>query len=235
MNTTQKRQKRVIVALDRPTEAENIALIHTLNRRASWYKVGMKQFYQGASSLFAAIKAQKASLFLDLKLHDIPATVEGAARNLARFRPDLATVHAAGGSEMIKAAIRGFQQGGSPQTKIIAVTVLTSLDNKELTALGMTNAKTLVLQFAKNAIEAGAHGIVCSPHEVATLRALFQETLLITPGIRLPNGNADDQKRVATPSKAFADGADLIVVGRAIHQANDPAAAFDQIVQNKTK
>ncbi len=222
---------RIIVALDRPSLEENLELVRLLEGRSAWYKVGMRQFYAGAEPLFAAIQAQGASLFLDLKLHDIPATVEGAAASLARLKPALATVHAGGGREMIAAAARGFRDAGSSDTRILAVTVLTSLDRSDLAELKMVPPGELVALLGRVAMGAGADGLVSSPHEVSALREAFPEALLVTPGVRLVSGPTHDQKRVATPAAALAAGADYLVVGRAIHHSEDPVAAFDRIVQ----
>jgi orotidine-5'-phosphate decarboxylase len=161
-------------------------------------------------------------IFLDLKLHDIPATVAAAARSVARLRPQLLTVHAAGGPAMIRAAVEA-----APGTPIAAVTVLTSLSNEDLDRIGVTGTTAdWVLRLATLAVEAGASALVCSPREVAAVRAeVGPEITLITPGVRPAGTDAHDQARVATPEEALAAGADLLVIGRAITSAPDPGAA----------
>lgn len=217
----------ICVALDRASTEENLALIATLGQRVGWYKVGMRQFYAGGDTVIAAVRAAGARLFLDLKLHDIPATVGGAMASLAPYAPELMTVHASGGREMIAAAVAA---AGS-QTRILAVTVLTSLSEADASALGWQGSPAdVVARWARLATDAGAHGLVCSGHEAARLRAGLGTTpWLVTPGIRPPGGEAGDQKRVMTPQAALAAGANLLVVGRPIHGASDPVAAFEAL------
>ena len=218
---------RIIVALDRPSEAENVALVRALSGRATWFKVGMRQYYAGAERTLAAIAESGAKLFLDLKLHDIPATVAGAAESLRAHQPDLVTVHAAGGSAMIRAAVDGF----ADDTAVVAVTVLTSLSPEDASAVGwQASIGEVASQLAGLAIAAGASGVVCSAHEASSLRAAHAGAILVTPGVRLPGAGTDDQKRVMTPSAALRAGSSLLVVGRPIHQAADPVAAFDAVV-----
>ncbi len=161
-------------------------------------------------------------VFLDLKLHDIPATVGGAARAVAKVRPDLLTVHAAAGAAAIEEAVQAL-----PNTNIVAVTILTSLSDRDLGDIGMAGpVSDAVLRLAVLAVGAGARGLVCSPHEVAAVRAeVGPDITLVTPGVR-PFGEAShDQARVATPQEALRDGADLLVIGRPITSAPDPGAA----------
>jgi orotidine-5'-phosphate decarboxylase len=161
-------------------------------------------------------------VFLDLKLHDIPATVGGAARAVAKVRPDLLTVHAAAGATAIAAAVQAL-----PSTKIVAVTILTSLSDHDLDEVGMAGpVSDAVLRLAALAVGAGARGLVCSPQEVAAVRSeVGPDITLITPGVR-PSGEAShDQARVATPQEALRAGADLLVIGRPITRAPDPGAA----------
>lgn len=184
----------------------------------------LRHGHAGVQDVRAA--APDCGLFLDLKLHDIPATVAGAARAVAALRPDYLTVHAAGGAAMVTAAAEAL-----PGTRIAAVTVLTSLGADELTALGLPPAQDLVARWAQVAVTAGARAIVSSALEVAALRAaLPQQTHLVTPGIRPAGTGADDQSRVETPARAAADGADLLVVGRALTRAPDPARAAADLV-----
>ena len=166
--------------------------------------------------------ANRVSVFLDLKLHDIPATVAGAARAVARLRPSLLTVHAAAGAAAIRAAADAI-----PATRIVAVTVLTSLSEADLGHVGLAGpVGDAVRRLAVLAVEAGARGLVCSPHEVAAVRAeVGDEIMLITPGVRPAGADANDQARVATPEDALRSGADLLVIGRPITGAADPGAA----------
>jgi orotidine-5'-phosphate decarboxylase len=166
--------------------------------------------------------ASGVEIFLDLKLHDIPATVAGAARAVARLRPALLTVHAAAGPAAIRAAADAV-----PDVRIVAVTVLTSLQEADLTRIGLAcPVSSAVRRLAALAVESGARGLVCSPQEVAAVRAeVGDDTLLITPGVRPAGASVDDQARVATPEEAMRSGADLLVIGRPITGAADPGAA----------
>lgn len=219
----------ICIALDRATTADNLALIAALGGQVGWYKVGLRQFYADADPVIDAVRASGARLFLDLKLHDIPATVAGAVASLSRYRPDLLTIHASGGSEMIAAAV----EAAGAQTRILAVTVLTSLSSEDAAALGWAGAPSaMVARWADVAMAAGAHGLVCSGHEVGALRSsLGGAPWLVTPGIRPAGGERGDQKRVTTPAAALAAGASLLVVGRPIHGAADPAAAYAALAE----
>ncbi len=159
---------------------------------------------------------------MDLKLHDIPNTVSGAARSVAALAPTYLTVHASGGAAMVRAAVEAL-----PETRVAGVTVLTSLSAHDLEAVGLRGpALDAVLRLAVLAVGAGARALVCSPHEVAAVRAeVGPEITLITPGVRPAGGDVGDQARVATPEQALADGADLLVIGRPITGAPDPRAA----------
>ncbi len=189
-------------------------------------KLGLEFFAAHGAAGVQKVRAAagaKAKLFLDLKLHDIPNTVAGAVRAaVAGCAPDFLTVHASGGREMMCAAVEA-----AAKTKILAVTVLTSLDADELSAVGQgADAQEQVLRLARLAVEAGAGGIVCSPREIALLRKeLPREILLVVPGIRPAGSKAGDQKRIMTPAEATAAGADYLVIGRPITQADDPVAA----------
>jgi orotidine-5'-phosphate decarboxylase len=186
-------------------------------------KIGLELYLRYGPEAVASIRgASGVKVFLDLKLHDIPATVAGAARAVARLRPDLLTVHAAGGSAMVAAAA-----AAAPAAKIVAVTVVTSLSGADLDQIGLAGpVSDAVRRLAVLAVEAGAHAVVCSPREVADVRAeVGPDVMLITPGIRLAGTDAHDQARVATPEEALRAGADLLVVGRPITAAADPGAA----------
>lgn len=166
--------------------------------------------------------ASGVEVFLDLKLHDIPATVAGAARAVARLRPEILTVHAAGGTDVIRAAV-----DAAPGTCVAAVTVLTSMGDDDLADLGIPGTVSdVVRRMAVLSVEAGARGLVCSPHEVAAVRAeVGPDVALITPGVRPAGTDQHDQARVATPEAALKAGADLLVIGRPITRAPDPGAA----------
>ena len=202
----------------------------------STVKIGLEVFCRdGAQAVWTAREAaalvgrDDLDLFLDLKLHDIPATVRGAALAVAPLRPRYLTVHAAGGAEMIAAAVEVL-----PETQVTAVTVLTSLDAQALEAIGIGGPpQEAVVRMARLAVDAGARAIVCSPQEVAAVRAaVARHITLITPGVRPAGAAVDDQKRVATPQQALADGADLLVIGRPITGAPDMTAAARSIAES---
>jgi orotidine-5'-phosphate decarboxylase len=188
----------------------------------STIKIGLETFYRDGARACGIANETDCDFFLDLKLHDIPNTVRGAAQALSQFQPRYLTVHAAGGPAMIEAAAEEL-----PETLITAVTILTSLSDIELERMGIeTPGVETVVKLANVAVGAGARAIVCSPHEVAAVRATVpQEIVLITPGVRPISSKLDDQKRVSTPRQALADGADILVIGRPITAAPDIAAA----------
>ena len=189
----------------------------------STVKVGLELYLRYGPQAVASVRgASGVQVFLDLKLHDIPATVAGAAKAVARLRPALLTVHAAAGPAAIRAAA-----AAAPDARIVAVTVLTSLGEADLGRIGLAGpVSDAVRRLAALAVEAGARGLVCSPQEVAALRAeVGDDILLITPGVRPAGAAIDDQARVATPVEALRSGADLLVIGRPITGAADPGAA----------
>jgi orotidine-5'-phosphate decarboxylase len=194
----------------------------------STFKVGLELYMRyGPEAVHAiAAAAPGRKLFLDVKLHDIPNTVGGAARSVAELQPDILTVHAAGGAAMIQAAVEAL-----PNTKIAAVTILTSLSAANLDQLGIIGPPMdAVRRLAALAVGAGATALVCSPAEVAGVRAeVGDQTLLITPGVRPAGADVGDQQRVATPEQAIGDGADLLVIGRPICAAPDRAMAAAQL------
>lgn len=213
----------VAVALDAPDLETAARWADLVTPHVSTVKIGLELYLRYGPTVVASIRgASGVRVFLDLKLHDIPATVAGAARAVARLRPDLLTVHAVGGPDVIRAAVEA-----APDTKIAAVTVLTSLDQAQLERTGVTGSvRDSVLRLASLAVEAGARGIVCSPREVAAVRAeVGPEITLITPGVRPAGADAHDQARVATPEEALRSGSDLLVIGRPITAAPDPGAA----------
>jgi orotidine-5'-phosphate decarboxylase len=213
----------VAVALDAPdleTAARWAALV---TPHVSTVKVGLELYLRYGPQVVATVRgASRVSVFLDLKLHDIPATVAGAARAVARLRPDVLTVHAAGGADMVRAAVES-----APDTMVAAVTVLTSLGDGDLHRVGLAGpVHDAVRRLAALSVAAGAQGLVCSPHEVAAVRTeVGPDVTLITPGVRPAGSAANDQARFATPEEAIQAGADLLVIGRPITGAPDPGAA----------
>jgi orotidine-5'-phosphate decarboxylase len=213
----------IAVALDAP-DLETAARWATLvTPHVSTVKVGLELYLRYGPDVVASVRgASPVQVFLDLKLHDIPATVAGAARAVARLRPAYLTVHAAGGPAMIRAAVEA-----APGTRIAAVTLLTSLKDTDLAGIGLTGpVPDAVRRLAVLAVDAGAQALVCSPQEAAAVRAeVGPEITLITPGVRPTGAATQDQARVATPEAALEAGADLLVIGRPITGAADPGAA----------
>lgn len=220
---------RLIVALDVPNALAGLKLAETIGDAVSFYKIGLGMLTTGGLALANELKQDHGKrIFLDMKLFDIPATIEAAVRGLTQFDIDVLTVH--GDPHVVRAAMEGAAGSG---TRIMAVTILTSLDRKDLDDNLMIPGAVadLVVERAARALDAGADGLIASPHEVAALRALpqAQGKLLITPGIRPEGSEAGDQKRIATPAAAIAAGADHIVVGRPVWQSPDPRAAAQAI------
>jgi orotidine-5'-phosphate decarboxylase len=218
---------RVCAALDFPTWERAEPFARAVAPAVGMLKVGLELFTAEGPAVVRAAAALGRPVFLDLKLHDIPNTVEGAARSAAATGASLLTVHAAGGAEMIAAAVRGAGAG----VRVLAVTVLTSLDAGALRAIGLDGPpEAAVVRLARLAVAAGAGGVVCSPNEVAQVRAAVGAgPLLVVPGVRPPGAARGDQARVATPAQAVGAGADVIVVGRPLRDAPDPLAAARQI------
>jgi orotidine-5'-phosphate decarboxylase len=213
----------IAVALDAPDLETAARWAGLVTPHVSTVKVGLELYLRYGPGIVASIRgASGVKIFLDLKLHDIPATVAGAVRAVARLHPDLLTVHAAGGPEVIRAAVEA-----APNTMIAGVTVLTSLCDADLDRIGVAGPLSdAVRRLAVLAVEAGARGLVCSPREVADVRAeVGPDVTLITPGIRPAGADAHDQARTATPEEALRAGADLLVIGRPITRAADPGAA----------
>lgn len=220
---------RLIVALDYPSSEPALALVERLGGACGFYKVGLELFTAAGPRVVFALRELGKDVFLDLKFHDIPNTVRGAARSAARAGARLITVHASGGAEMLAAAV----EGAGSECGVLAVTVLTSLDAASLAAAwgrDDVDLESEVLRLAGLAAEAGAHGIVCSGAEAAAVRARFGDRLrLLVPGIRPAGAATHDQARVVTPEEAVRAGASYLVVGRAITGAADPAAALRAI------
>ena len=209
----------IAVALDAPDLATAATWAGAVGPHVQVVKVGLEVFLRdGHESVKVARDASGCDIFLDLKLHDIPATVGGAARSIAALAPKYLTVHASGGAEMIKAAVEAL-----PDTQVTAVTILTSLSQQQLTEMQWSGtAQDIVRRLASIAVGAGARAIVCSPQEVAAVRAEVGAGItLITPGVRPVGSDAGDQQRIATPQQALADGADILVIGRPITGAAD--------------
>jgi orotidine-5'-phosphate decarboxylase len=214
----------VAVALDAPDLRTAVAWAQEAGPYVSTTKVGLELYLRDGAAAVAAVREASGGrdLFLDLKLHDIPNTVAGAARSVAALAPTYLTVHASGGSAMIRAAVDAL-----PDTRVVGLTVLTSLSDADLAAVGLAGpSPDAARRLAALAVAAGARAIVCSPQEVSLVRAeVGADVTLITPGVRPAGGDAGDQARVATPEQALADGADLLVVGRPITGAPDVRAA----------
>jgi orotidine-5'-phosphate decarboxylase len=219
---------RLAFALDVDGLAEAERWASTLAEEVGVFKVGLELFVAAGPAAVEAVQRRGAACFLDLKLHDIPATVAGAVRSASRLGVRYLTVHAGGGPAMLRAAV----EAAGPGTTLLAVTVLTSMDEAELAALGETrSARTLVVDRARLAVQAGVRGLVCSPEECAAVRAAVgPEIALVVPGIRPAGASLGDQKRVGTPAEAIRSGADVLVVGRPIRQAAEPVAAARSIV-----
>lgn len=227
---------RVIVALDCSKE-EALELGDKLAGKATWVKVGMTLYYAEGPSIIKEFKDRGFKVFLDLKFHDIPHQVEGAARSAAASGADMLTMHTVGGVPMMQAAQRGAEAGaaaiGADVAATLGITVLTSMNAETLAATGVERELAVqVIELAKQAREAGISGVVASPQEAAKLReVLGPDAFIVTPGVRPAGAALGDQSRVATPAKAFSDGASHIVVGRPITQAEDPVVAFDAIAE----
>ncbi len=223
--------ERLIVALDYPDAKAALDLVDRLEGATRWFKIGLELYVAEGNSLVAELQRRGYSLFLDLKFHDIPNTVASAVRSVARLGVQMLTVHAAGGPAMLAAAAEAAGETGSGLA-LLAVTVLTSMDDGQLQATGVAgDVTTQVETLARMAYSNGAQGFVCSAGEVANLRnRLGGKPLLVIPGIR-PEGTATgDQRRVATPGAAIAAGASYLVVGRPITRAADPGVAARSIL-----
>lgn len=221
----------IAVALDAPSLATLESWASVTGPHVQVMKVGLEVFLRdGALAVETARQASgNRAIFLDLKLHDIPNTVAGAARSVAHLEPEFLTVHALGGASMINAAASTL-----PNTRVVAVTILTSMSQEDVEAVGLRGSTTeLAIGLAVMAVHNGARAIVCSPHEVKAIRAAVgSDITLITPGVRPAGGDVGDQQRVATPQQALADGADLLVIGRPITAAADPGAAAAEIARS---
>jgi orotidine-5'-phosphate decarboxylase len=223
-------RERVIVALDVSDSAAALEIAGALGDLVQWFKVGLELYLSAGNQIVHALKGRGCSVFLDLKLHDIPNTVAGAVRSAASAGADMLTLHASGGPAMLAAAAEAAAKLESAP-KLLAVSVLTSIDAAQLQSIGVSSSPAeQVLRLAGLASEAGISGLVASSEEVASLRASFPNFTLVIPGIRPAGSSVGDQKRVATPEAAIRAGADYLVIGRPITQAADPVAAVRAIL-----
>jgi len=227
-------KRDVIVACDFPTAEETFQFLDRFTEKKPFVKIGMELFYGAGPEIVRQIKARGHKIFLDLKLHDIPNTVKRAMAVLSKLDVDLCNLHAAGGLEMMRAAIEGLTRPDGTRPALIAVTQLTSIDQTKLTDELLIDRPLpeVVALYAANAKAAGLDGVVCSPLEAGTVHAACgREFLTVTPGVRFADGAVGDQKRVTTPEKARELGSDLIVVGRPVTAAADPVAAYRRCVK----
>ena len=222
----------IMLAIDTSSLDEAKSLAVKLKDNIGGIKLGMEFFNSFGPSGIKAIKDFDIPIFLDLKLHDIPATVYKTITTLLKLEPAIINVHASGGKEMMMAAAKALKDSGNKNTKIIAVTILTSLDDNDLYEIGFSGTSNeLVLRLAKLTQESGLDGIVCSAKEISTIREnIGSDFMLVVPGIRTKEDNSDDQKRIMTPKEAILLGADLLVIGRPITKAKDEILASKEIL-----
>ncbi len=226
-------ENKVIIALDFPGANEVFDFLGLFQGDKPFVKIGMELFYAEGPEIVKSVKRLGHSVFLDLKLHDIPTTVKRAMKSLSGLDVDMANVHAAGTIDMMRAAIEGLTRPDGTRAKLIAVTQLTSTTEQRMRdeLLIAATMEETVAHYAKNAQTAGLDGVVCSPLEAALVkRACGQGFLTVTPGVRFQDSATDDQARVMTPARARLGGSDYIVVGRPITAASDPAAAYRRCV-----
>lgn len=226
--------EKVIVALDFDRAEKVYGFLDRFGSRKLFVKIGMELFYAEGPSIVREIKARGHQIFLDLKLHDIPTTVRKAMRVLSSLDVDLCNLHAAGGSEMMRAALEGLTREDGSRPLLIAVTQLTSTDARTLREELLIDApmEEAVMSYAALAADAGLDGVVCSPREAGAVhQRCGKKFLTVTPGVRFAEGDRGDQKRVMTPAEARKIGSDYIVVGRPITAAADPVAAYERCVR----
>ncbi|MGN6387104.1 MAG: orotidine-5'-phosphate decarboxylase [Verrucomicrobiota bacterium] len=226
----------IILALDLPTQDLAVELACSLAPVLGAVKIGSELFTAGGPEIVRRIRATGLNVFLDLKFHDIPNTVAKAVASAVRLDIQMLTIHASGGSEMMKAAEESAQktasQAGLPVPLLLAVTVLTSMDANGISEIGLQpNIAKQVERLATLAVQSGIRGLVCSPLEVTALRQIIPSSMqLVTPGIRIESSPKDDQKRTLSPAEAIAAGANWLVVGRPIYAAPNPRQAAEQIL-----
>jgi orotidine-5'-phosphate decarboxylase len=225
-------RKRLIVALDVPDAASAARLVSQLDSTCRWFKVGLELFVAAGPAVLEPLVKHGYSVFLDLKLNDIPNTVAGAVRSAAGLGVRMMTLHGSGGPAMLRAA-RAALDGVADPPELLAVTVLTSMDQAQLNAIGLERSPAKQVELlARMGLDAGIRGFVCSPQEVASLRTLTgAEGVLVIPGIRPAGAAIGDQKRIATPAEALRLGASYLVVGRPITQAANPAEAAEAVLK----
>ena len=226
--------KDVIIACDFPSGEETLAFLDRFTGEKPFVKIGMELFYAEGPRIVREIKARGHRIFLDLKLHDIPNTVKKAVRSLSALDVDIVNLHAAGTRAMMEAALEGLTRPDGSRPLLIAVTQLTSTDQRamEEELLIEKPLDEVVMAYAANAAAAGLDGVVCSPLEAGKVHARCGgDFLTVTPGVRFADGEVGDQKRVTTPARARELGSDYIVVGRPITQAADPVAAYQRCVE----
>ena len=231
--------KDVIIALDFPDRERTLGFLDRFDGERPWVKIGMELFYAAGPDIVREIKARGHRIFLDLKLCDIPNTVRGAMRSLSALGVDIINLHAFGTADMMRAALEGLTlPDGTRETKLIAVTILTSTSEETLhreLCIEKPLSETVML-YAENARAAGLDGVVCSPLEAGMVKAACgEEFLAVTPGVRFADGEVADQVRVTTPARAREIGSDYIVVGRPITAAADPVAAYRRCVEEFVK
>ncbi|HEY9577819.1 MAG TPA: orotidine-5'-phosphate decarboxylase [Pseudobacillus sp.] len=228
-------EKEPIIALDFPTWKDTERFLQLFSNESLYVKVGMELYLQNGPAVIEKLKKMNHRIFLDLKLHDIPNTVQQAMKGLANLGVDMINVHAAGGEKMMAAAREGLEQGASgDRPLLLAVTQLTSTSEKQMhnEQLIPVSLEESVLHYAKLTKAAGCDGVVCSVHEAAIIRETCgSEFLRVTPGIRLQEDEANDQQRVADPAGARALGSSMIVVGRSITKADKPLEAYQKVKQ----
>ncbi len=223
-----------IIALDFPSAAEAYDFLGQFSGRKPYVKVGMELYYSEGPSIVRELKKRGHKVFLDLKLHDIPNTVQSAMRVLSALDVDMVNLHAAGGMAMMRAAVAGLTRADGTRPLLLAVTQLTSTSESALhdELLIPSTMEETVRRYARNARDAGLDGVVCSPLETGAVKAACgADFLAVTPGIRFADSASDDQARVMTPAKARENGSDYIVVGRPITRAADPVAAYERCMR----
>ena len=225
----------LIVALDVPNAEAMEEKLQEMPDFIEWYKVGLELFCAEGPAVLEPLKKRGKKIFLDLKLHDIPRTVGHAVKTAAAHGVNLMTVHAIGGRAMLEEAAKAAAECENPP-KLVAVTTLTSLSQDDFRDLGIDRTVSeQAVELGRLSISSGIDGMVTSAHEAKALHDAFPEAILVTPGIRMPEGDVGDQKRVATPSFAVEQGATHLVVGRPIVQAADPVAAATAIIEDMNK
>ena len=226
--------KDVIIALDFPNRERTLGFLSAFQGKKPYVKIGMELFYAEGPAIVREIKARGHKIFLDLKLHDIPNTVQKAMASLNKLDMDMVNIHAAGTQEMVRAALQGLTREDGSRPLLICVTQLTSTNQERMQQelLIPHTMEETVLHYAKNSQAAGADGVVCSPLEAGAIKAACgPDFLTVTPGVRFAGGDKGDQARVTTPERAKELGSDYIVVGRPITAAADPVDAYEQCLR----